>query len=446
MYAASPGPLGLEALLSGVSRAARLSSARGSEHDQVIWDTGADIIGPMVFLFMWWVLEEAEKRGIGRLFLYARDGDIMIKVGNIIKEAWGYGTELSYLYGSRGIWFPLALGGIGDFEWSWLTSGFTENVSLDEVCRRLMMDRGRFGSYLEKKGFNGPSWTENLNGKELKSLRACLTVPSFREELAPVLKNEFDKAVDYLEQEKLFDGRPFAIVDTGWAGRCQYAMSSMMAKAGKYPAGGIDGFYIGISDSAITYGNDRLHHFLFDWSKERTDARLSNFLFFELMMSTDHGRTTGYKRAGGRVEPLLSDTGVAEAIRWGIRTQHESASRFAGLAVKYIDKKLFNRKKAAGLLKKILVAFMHSPSRREADAYGDFLIAAEILERDFQKFAPRLGYGDVWRVITGREKFKGFWVEGVLARSEMNFLSCVWAIAIRLGLFSVIKKFILKCS
>jgi hypothetical protein len=57
-----------------------------------------------------------------------------------------------------------------------------------------------------------------------------------------------------------------------------------------------------------------------------------------------------------------------------------------------------------------------------------------------------MNYGDIADIIIRRAKFKGFWIEGILARSGFGFLSLLWRAATAVGAFSFIKKFVLKCS
>ena len=59
-------------VLAGVSRVTRLSKSYGNNHSQVIWDTGANVIGPAFFFFTWWVLETAKKLNIQRLYFFRR--------------------------------------------------------------------------------------------------------------------------------------------------------------------------------------------------------------------------------------------------------------------------------------------------------------------------------------------------------------------------------------
>jgi len=435
-------------VLAGSARAARLSSVRDSRHEQIIWDTASDVLGPLVFLFVWWVLEEASAKGIERLYFFARDGHLMMKVADILKKERGYDVKCTYLHGSRGAWFPIAVTGIEDFEWEWMTSGFLESISISELCKRLRVDKTLLEGQLPAYGLGGTDSEAKLSVQELRHLKACLSDERTQKLIIDNNLHEFENAIAYFRQEGLCDGERIGIVDTGWGARCQYALSSILDRSGNYPSEGIEGFYMGLSEAKWVYKKDELHHLMFDWNTERIDPDLSNYLFFELLMSTDHGRTTGYRFTdSGLVEPVLDETGVKEAIAWGIRLQHEGAVRFTELAARFLADEKFDRKTAKTALRKIVKMLIANPSRDEANEYGEYIIGAEMAERDLQKFAPRFRGGrEFWATVSGRRRFKGFWPAGSFVRSDMVMLKLAWDILLKIGLFTFIKRFLLKCS
>jgi hypothetical protein len=56
-------PLKFRSLLAGASRLTRLQSQETSPDKQVIWDTTASAVAPMLFGFVHWCLVEAQKKG-----------------------------------------------------------------------------------------------------------------------------------------------------------------------------------------------------------------------------------------------------------------------------------------------------------------------------------------------------------------------------------------------
>ena len=99
-----------------ILRTVRTSNPQPDEHRQIIWDTSSTIIGPAFFFFTRWVLQEAKKRNIRRLYFLSRDGRIFHKIAQIIDAISPQGIDLRYLYGSRHLWLTASIEKIGPYE------------------------------------------------------------------------------------------------------------------------------------------------------------------------------------------------------------------------------------------------------------------------------------------------------------------------------------------
>jgi len=95
-------------LLAGAMRRARLANPETDPARRIIWDTGCDIVGPLVLGFVHWCLSEAKSRGVRRLYFVARDGQLPQRVASRLASAWGFDIECHYLHGSRQAWHPAA--------------------------------------------------------------------------------------------------------------------------------------------------------------------------------------------------------------------------------------------------------------------------------------------------------------------------------------------------
>jgi hypothetical protein len=95
-------------LLAGAMRRARLANPETDPAWRVIWDTGCDVVGPLVFGFVHWCLAEARARGLRRLYFVARDGQLPHRVAERLAAAQDLPVECRYLHGSRQAWHPAA--------------------------------------------------------------------------------------------------------------------------------------------------------------------------------------------------------------------------------------------------------------------------------------------------------------------------------------------------
>lgn len=69
-----------------------------------IKNIGLSFGGPILFPYVNWIVEEANKKGIKNLYFVARDGYILKKIADIIITERNYSIITSYIYGSRVAW------------------------------------------------------------------------------------------------------------------------------------------------------------------------------------------------------------------------------------------------------------------------------------------------------------------------------------------------------
>ena len=61
----------------------------------------AQVTAPVLFLYVWHVLEQAERMGLKRLYFLARDGYIMLEIAREIARVCPVSLDLRYLYCSE---------------------------------------------------------------------------------------------------------------------------------------------------------------------------------------------------------------------------------------------------------------------------------------------------------------------------------------------------------
>ncbi len=425
-------PRPLRALIEGTARATRLALPAATEDDIPLLQAASGVLAPIAFFFVHWVLRRAEKNGFRRLYFLARDGLVMKKVAEILARYWRLGVEIRYLHCSRQSLCPPSFSGLTDFSWYWISWGYLQSITWAEIRSRLQLGHGSLGTALQKAGLGHLEAHPHapLSDQELASIKQLLETPEARRTIQKALAAATTSTLAYLEQEGLFDGIPYAVVDTGWKGTSQYALSLLLSKAGRRPAGGLTGYYLGLNRERFSYPGDRLHAFLFDWTQEPRDYRLYNFLCFELLFAAGHGRTLAYRSSqNGTVLPVLGKND--SHLNRIASIQHRCACTFAThLAAIFPAQELPDT--FSEMCKKLARMFIGRPDPAEAAIYGACRIASEMQERDQQELAPPMTYAELVTIITGRRKIRGFWPQGSMARSRMH--PALWAYGLFLDL------------
>lgn len=417
-------------LVAGASRVTRLSGIYDDKDMQCIWDTGANVAGPMIFFFVHWILKNSKERGVKRIYFMARDGQILLKVADIIKKRWGYDIECRYLYVSRQALYCPAIDGIGEFELSWMTArDWHKVISIEETCRRAGIKPTDFKESLYKYGFPENVWDKNLFPAELARLRECLQDPVVQEIITRKASAFFENTLSYFRQEGVLDEGKFAIVDLGWAGRLQFAISKIMSKARIRPAEGIPGFYLGLRSDRKIFKNDSTSCFLFDWPikvKRYLAHNVFNQTVYEILTCADHGRTIGYTENNGRFNPFFDNRSNEYNIAWGCRIQQDSIVRFSDVFSKHCREDMIDEGVVQHVLEKILYEFMQKPSVIEATVYGKYAFSSEMMEDILWETAPIISHRKLWPIDIITQKRIIFWPSGSLVRSRMPFLRLLW--------------------
>lgn len=65
---------------------------------------GYGFVGVALYTYVEWILKQADKRKIKRLYFIARDGYILKKIADVIIKEYGLDIKTFYLYGSRNAW------------------------------------------------------------------------------------------------------------------------------------------------------------------------------------------------------------------------------------------------------------------------------------------------------------------------------------------------------
>ena len=60
-----------------------------------------EFVGPILFDYVWWILYQAQQRGIQRLYFLARDGYLLREIAQQFCARFGLKIECRYLYCSR---------------------------------------------------------------------------------------------------------------------------------------------------------------------------------------------------------------------------------------------------------------------------------------------------------------------------------------------------------
>jgi hypothetical protein len=404
--------------LAGISRVSRLSFKGWDDHLKIIWDTGANVIGPILFLFMLWVFEKAKQMGLKRLYFISRDGQILNKIAQLMNTKWGFNVDCRYLYGSRQAWFfPASENSIE----SELEGIFLYRIqTVQSICSQIIQEPDILRPELVSAGFVESTWSNPLDLVQQERLKECLLSDAVQNKIEKRKLETRNTTLGYLIQEKLYSDTAFGFVDFGWTGKSLGAVSKILSLSGYDFNLPLRGFYFGLSNQSSKVKNVELNSFMFKDEAQFRGITSAFMQLLEIFACADHSSLKYYKKSGSHFEPVLKGNGKNINLNWGILTQHSSVLNFVETFIQSCKYQVINKEIVQKVVKKLLLLFMKDPEKSEAEAYGKYRFSSSKIESDMREIAPVLDTRSLIRYIFGKKIYReigDIWIEGAVTRS-----------------------------
>jgi predicted HAD superfamily hydrolase len=365
-------------LMAGIMKSTRLQNYFKNIKLQEIYEVSVDVAGPVLFLYTYWVLNKATQLNIDTLYFLSRDGQILFKLAKIIRRYFKMNVKLKYLFVSRQcLYFP-SISKLDEKEIDFLLritpniNSLLKNINLKPLkLKEVKIKLHKYGLSnfnrkllpIEKRKLKEII----LNDKEIKNL---------------ILQSALRKrklVAAYLRQEGILKNKKIGLVDVGWTGKQQYALSKILDLENNYPHHGLVDFYLKLTNDKISpYKNDKVMEF---FMKQRVKL---NAALIEKFASADHGRCIGYQTNGGKIVPIL-EKDKFENYKI-VNIHHLGILKFTEnfLNTLSLFRVRFNYQKlniAASLLNKFIV----NPSKLECLVYGEMWHASDPEGRNWHR-------------------------------------------------------------
>ena len=361
-------------------------------------------LAPALCAYVGWILKEAAKAGVRRLYFLARDAYFMYETAKTLCGAFDLSVECRYLSCSRySVRIPMyhldideALGYIcrGGID---VTMGKILNrTGLSEEEKEIVLaDLNKSGAAVYEKDDPVPY-------AELENIKKALKgSASFIEYLTENSKKAMPLLEGYLVQEGLLDDVPMAFADSGWVGSMQKILNRAVDHIReKHPeksaaAKPIEGYYWGLYELPEKIDPENYHCYYFSPGYNmRRKVYFSNCLF-EAVFSAPHGMTMGYKEENGRYIPVYGD--ISKARKAFMLESKERFGNFTGCFVSKVNKRPGGYYTEDPALKqdqktvyRLLRCFMGEPCRQEAEIFGRLHFSDDVLDYHNQELAAAL--------------------------------------------------------
>jgi FMN phosphatase YigB (HAD superfamily) len=298
---------GFRSSLVGAARLARLSAPAGDAVATIQWETAATVAGPLFLAFTAWVLDEAARRGVRRLYFVARGGQIFLRIAEEVRRAGWTDLDCRYLHLSR-----RALAGLGEWRQNRLREAITAPDEVVQTLARIQANLKLDETWPLPPGFAPADRQRPLSAAERSAVADWFLAPPQFDSLVKILTRHAELTRTYLAGEGLDGNEPVAFVDTGWAGTLQSSLENFLGRAGQPSAQ--TWFYLGLREGGSRRPNGAALGYFNAFRPLPLGPNPWLAALLELFARADHGTLREFAPA-----PILVpiDRSEIEAVRLG---------------------------------------------------------------------------------------------------------------------------------
>lgn len=411
---------GLASMLAGASRQARLELQADEAHDAMLREVSAGVVAPTLTGFAMWLLHRAVEDGVERLYFLAREGQPIQAVAEPLIERLGLDLQTRYLYVSRQSLNAAGATSVDIDELDWVLS-HARHDSVRTILARLGVGFSQAEPILAAHGWTSEAFDQAVGRQGLSELLKLLSSQPLRQLVEAGVADVRDLALEYLDQEGVFDPAIIGLVDATGSGsqiraiarlRGQRALSAPLAYL----------VFRGATDGAREQGQTaQIRTWLGDQITDLGYGSLpGSAALMEVICAADHGTTLGYQRVGATVVPRLDPGLASQRTAWGLPQVRSTTERFINrlcLDTDLVDLDVDLR----GAIVALLSAFWDSPTTEQAQAWGQYPFeGASGRSSQAVPLARPVSIGELPEMIGARRMTKRDWFEWPAASIKVS--------------------------
>ncbi|MGP5533530.1 HAD family hydrolase [Psychrobacter celer] len=263
-------------------------------------NVGFVALGPLLLGFLSWIMHDAKKEGIDKLYFLSRDGKILYQMCNILYPVTDGWPEREYALSSRRSALVAGLKSKSDIV-DLVDSSIANNVSISNLfSSKFGLILSKNHNYkLQKYGFKDVDHKINVK-YDREGLREFAL--SISEDILLNARKERERLVKYYTEIGMNSGN-IALIDIGYAGTMQASLFNILDN------NSINGYYFITFEKALE--NLRVDYFIKAYTENFVKPHLSkeliskNGFFYEtLFCSSDHSFIKFEEDANSKIYPI----------------------------------------------------------------------------------------------------------------------------------------------
>ncbi|MEQ8225489.1 MAG: HAD-IA family hydrolase, partial [Candidatus Eremiobacterota bacterium] len=195
------------------------------DKDAFWYDLGYKTSGILYLGLTLWLIERTEKNKGEKLYLLSRDGYIIKKIYDLIRDNNKELPDAEYLYSSRRAFYIPSITELNDETLKFLMNPLCNDLSVAQYLERINLNPDLYKDKIDMAGFSSKESRVKTEGdyKKLKQLFIML-----EEDILKQAGKERDILVKYLLQCDLLNNKVINIFDLGWYGSIQRGLKKLI--------------------------------------------------------------------------------------------------------------------------------------------------------------------------------------------------------------------------
>lgn len=338
-----------------------------------------DHVADVLISYVAWVIRQAEKTGIKRLYFLSRDGYILKEIAHRFCKAANKDIDCRYLYVSRiAVSFPTICLHPDDDKLLDTITGETYHQTPASLLKKYQLSEEEVQNIL-----HGTPYLKNLHQPlSTQEFRIFKQWAKSSEKLKKQVRAHSALALrlieDYFVQEGLTEENTIGIVDSGWRGVLQKHIRRVLDDMDY--KGTLHGFYFGLFQFPPEM-MDFFHAWYFMPKGHLMRKVLFNSPVFETLVYAPHPMTTGYQAdARGVILPVYEKTDTQRIMLPAISVLNRAIlkradDRLMPETVSCFYEKRYVKKCMHGMMK-----IMALPDRQQLSALSLFSFCGDLLD------------------------------------------------------------------
>ncbi len=260
-------------------------------------------VGILYFGFNSWLLENAIRDKVEKLYFLSRDGYIVKHVYDLLACFTEHAPPSEYLYASRRALNLPAIVELDDQVVKFLVSG-TSALGVAQFLERMGLNPEAYAEAINKAGFSGKE-DRVVTGHDYEKLRKLYAL--IADDIVKIAAIERTHLFEYFDSVGLFDSRNIGLVDIGWHGTLQHSINKMIKLSGHEIE--TKGYYLGTFPEAMELhkAGQIMNAYLCEYGqpKKYYDTIKLCVEIFEFIHMAPHGSVINFEKVNGTVAPVF---------------------------------------------------------------------------------------------------------------------------------------------